>query len=192
MRISLNIQKSIETDWVINDRQDFDTKFNKYLNIFFKVVFVGMLVGFPIFLWIGIYMGFMKSFSTVVFPGLMFTLGLIGVYGSMLGDKFIRFRGGHDINQNRETVLKLFKEYYPKNNFYNGGHFLTSYLKPTGFMKWKKATNRILVILDRNDILINISVINDAGVQSPFHTIFHHWTITKIKNRLTEEQNGWS
>jgi hypothetical protein len=190
MRISLNVEKSIKNGWVVNDRQDFDTKFNKYLNIFFKLVFVGLLLGFPIFLWVGIYTGRLTSFSTLVFPGIMFSFGLISLYGSILGDKFIRFRGGQDLNKNRDTIIKLFKEYYPKNNFFNGGHFMTSYFKPTGFMKWKKPTNRILVIFDHNDILINISVLSDAGVQSPFHTIFHHWTINKIKNRLNEQING--
>ena len=190
MRISLNIQKSIERDWVVNDRQDFDTKFNKYSNIFFKVAILGLLIGFPIFLWIGIYTGRIKSFSTIVFTGLMFLLGLIVLYGVLLGDKFIRFRGGYDPNKNRDVILELLREFYPKNNFYNGGQFLTSYLKPTGFMKWKKPTNRILVMFDRNDILINISVFSDAGIQSPFHTLFHHWTINRIKNRLTDEING--
>ena len=149
-----------------------------------------MLIWFPIFLWIGIYTGRLKSFSTIVFPGLIFSLGLISVYGILLCDKLIRFRGGQDLERNKDIILRLFKEYYPKNNFYDGGQFMTSYFKPTGFMKWKKSTNRILILFDHNDILINISVFSDAGVQSPFHILFHHWTIKKIKRRLTEEISG--
>jgi|GEM_PF-3497953 hypothetical protein len=191
MRISLNVEESVKRELVVNDRQDSDTKFNKYFNVFFRVVFVGLfLLGFPIFLWVGIYTGRLTSFSNIIFPGLIFCIGLISLYGILLGDKFIRFRGGQDLNKNRDIVLRLFKEYYPKNNFFNGGHFMTSYLKPTGFMKCKKPTNRILVIFDHNDILINISVFSDAGVQSPFHTIFHHWTINRIKSRLTDEIKG--
>lgn len=190
MRVSLNVEKSIEQDWVVNDHQDFDTKMNKVWNILFKVIFVGLLIGFPIFLWMGIYTGQVNSFSTIVFPGTMFAFGLLCLYGSLLGDKFIRFRGGHNPDQNREKLLRLLKEHFPKNNFFDGGHFMTSYLKPKGFMKWKKPTNRILVIFDKNDILINISVISDAGIQSPFHPLFHHWTISRIKNRLTQELSG--
>lgn len=190
MRISLDVEESIERGWVVNARQDFDTKFNKYLNLFFKVFFVGLiLLGFPIFTWIEIYTGRLTSASTIVFPGLMFSFGLISLYGSLLGNKFIRLRGGQDLNKNRDIIQRLFKKYYPKNNFFNGEYFMTSYLKPTGFMKRTKPTNRILVIFDHNDILINISVFSDAGVQSPFHTIFHHWTINRIRNRLTDKIN---
>lgn len=190
MRISLNVKKSIEEGSVVNDRQDFETKFNKYFNIFFRIFFVGgLLIGFPIFLWIGIYTGRLTSFSTIIFPGVIFSLGLMSLYGILLADKFVRFKGTQDINKNRETILKLFKRYYPNNNFYNGGNFLTSYLKPRGFMKCKKSSNRIFVLFDNNDILINISVFSDAGVQSPFHTVFHHWTINRIKNRLSDELN---
>lgn len=190
MRISLNVEESIKRKSVVNDRQDFDTKFNKYLNVFFRLGFVGLiLLGFPIFLWIGIYTGRLTNSSSTIFPGLIFTFGIISLYGSLLGDKFIRFTGGQDLSKNRDIILRLFKEYYPKNNFFNGGHFMTSYLKPTGFMKRIKPTNRILIIFDHNNILINISVFSHAGVQSPFHTIFHHWTIYRIKSRLTEEIN---
>lgn len=191
MRISLNVEKSISTSQVVNDRQDFDSTFNRYFNIFFRIVFVwGILIGFPIILWIGIYTGRLKSFSTVVFPGLIFSLGLISIYGISLCDKLIRFRGGPDLEQNKRIILRLFKKYYPKNNFYDGGQFMTSYLKPTGFMKWKKSTNRILILFDHNDILINISVFSGAGIQSPLHTLFHHWIIKSIKRRMTEEPNG--
>lgn len=189
MRISLNVQKSIESGSVINNLHDFDTQFNKYLNIIAKVSFLGILLGFPIFLWIGIYTGQIKSFSTILFPGILFTIGLIGLYGFIFGNKFVRFRGSHDLTKNKEVILRLLKDFYPKNNFFQGDQFMTSYLKPTGFMRRTKPTNRILILFDNNDILLNISVFNDGGIQSPFHTLFHHWTIYRIRNRLREALN---
>ncbi|MFN7494620.1 MAG: hypothetical protein ACK5RG_16995 [Cyclobacteriaceae bacterium] len=189
MRINLNIQKSIESGWVINSRQDFDTQFNQYLSIFVSVALLVILLVFPIFLWMGIYTGQLKSSSTIVFPGILFKIGLIGLYGFILGNKFVRFRGSHDLTKNQEAILRLLKEYYPKNNFYQGDQFMTSYLKPTGFMRRSKPTNRILVLFDTNDILLNISVFSDGGIQSPFHTLFHHWTIYRIKSRLKESLN---
>jgi hypothetical protein len=86
MRIHLDIQKSIEKDRVVNNRQDFDTQFNQYLNLIIKIALLGILLVFPIFLWIGIYTGQMKSFSTILFPGILFTIGLISLYGFILGN----------------------------------------------------------------------------------------------------------
>jgi hypothetical protein len=191
MRIKLNIEKSIERDCVVNDNSDFDTQFNEYFNILFRLFFVGMLLGFPIFIWMGSYTGTLRSDDIIYFPGILFTFGLIGVYGSLFRNKFIRFRGGHDINKNREIILELFKGYYPKNHFYKGENFLTSYFEPNGFLGRTKPTKRILIIFDRTDILINISVFSDAGVQSPFHPLFHHLKIHRIKNKFTKEINGW-
>jgi hypothetical protein len=190
MRIHLDVQKSIENGRVINSRQDFDTKFHKYLNLFINIILLGILLVFPIILWVGIYTGQLKSFSVILFPGTLLILGIISLYGILRGDKFIRFTGSHDLAKNKELILILLKDYYPANNFFEGDQFMTSYLKPKGFMRRSKPTNRILVLFDRNDILLNIAVFNDGGIQSPFHTLFHHWTIYRIKNRFKDSMNA--
>jgi len=187
MRIRLNIEKSKERDRVVNDYNDFDSKLDKIWNVLFKIGVVALLIGFPVLLWFGIYTGKLRSSINVVFPGIFFALGLVALYSCLFGDKFIRFQGAPDPNQNREILLRLLKEYFPANSLYEGGNVMTSYGKPKGFMKSRKSRNRILVIFDGGDILMNVSVFTSTGIQSPFHTIFHHWTIWRIRNRLINE-----
>ena len=182
MATRIDYDKSIKTD-TLKWRRDLEGNFELLHNYFWWTFITVLLVIFPIKFSIDeIKRGTFFELSTV-FYFLFISFGLIGLYGVFIIFRLRRVTG-LDSETNRIIITRLLKRDFERINVNATGTKILTVKKPLGLLSFGQ---RVTVLFDGNDILINILTIANHDVLSIFHSMSNDDKVKSIIREFKEE-----
>lgn len=88
---------------------------------------------------------------------------------------------GTNAADNRSAVIEILKDEFPTLKIDDSGQRIIRHYIQTGLFSWGK---QITVLFHENSIYMNITTIGRHEIKSPFHAIFNHWTLIRIRNKF--------
>jgi hypothetical protein len=122
----------------------------------------------------------------VLFVALFCLLTIWLLVGLIYLNKLVVIQGSNP-TENRQRIIQLINDKFPKLKLDNSGQTIIRYDLKTGLFNWGR---RITIIFKDENIFVNITTFGRFDIKSPFHSIFHYWTLKRIGRQLQDENNS--
>lgn len=180
MRVHPDILRSLDTGRLCVKKLDLNQKVNVGFYIILASLFIGIGLILPTLFLLQAINDNKLNASSFILLGLFFAVGFITLYGIANDNKFTRIKG-KNLETNKIVMLTVLKEKY-NSELISEGDLMLSYYKRGNALNFAL---RIIVLFDRNHVLINISRFNQIGIKSFFHPAFSKRTINSIAKAFT-------
>ena len=116
------------------------------------------------------------SARDVLFVSLFVILAIWLIVGLLVINKLVIIKGSN-VEDNRRKIIQLLNDSSPNLILNDSGQKIIRYNLRTGLFNWGK---QITIVFHEKNILMNITTFGRYEIRSPFHAIFHIWTIKQI------------
>jgi hypothetical protein len=106
------------------------------------------------------------------------------IVGLWFKNKLVPVSGG-DLKNNREMIISLFNNKFPKSQLDKTNEKVIYYEKGVGLFNWGKT---ITIIFDANSVYINWITLGRFDIKSPFHAPLNYFELRKIKRQIEEKR----
>jgi hypothetical protein len=115
---------------------------------------------------------------------ILITLWLL--IGLLLLNKLVVVKGTNPL-ENRKLIIQIMNNKFPKLKLDDAGQKIIRYDLKTGLLTWGK---RITVIFQNENIYLNITTTGRYDIKSPFHSVFHYFTLKSIGKQFKDRNKS--